>query len=94
MTVSSSALLRSKLLVAFVLGVAAYGIPRILDALDAVNATGNYNVGRSIVISFLAGCVSAGIRYVLAVSPINLTPTDKLHQAGASGPRSVTVTKG
>lgn len=92
-TVTAGRLLTGKLVTAFFVGFLSYAIPRVLDALDAVNATGNYHVGRSVAISFLAGCVGAALRYAIAVLPLNFNPTDKLHTIGARRDLTVVASK-
>ena len=68
-----------KMLVAFVVSFAAVFIPAVLNVLDQIHAGTAPNWSSSFWLSLAAGAVGAGVRAILALSPINLVPSDAQH---------------
>lgn len=91
-TTSATNLLLRKMLVAFLVAFGGVLIPALLSILNNVAAGTPSKFGKALLISLVAGAFSAGLRAALALSPINLTPTDKLTTLGSSH-KSVTVSK-
>jgi hypothetical protein len=77
---SKNKLLLRKMGVAFIVGFLGVFLPAALQVLDALQSgteqPDNWNV---FWISLISGAVAAGVRAVLALSPISLTQTDKLN---------------
>lgn len=92
-TVSNTGLLLKKLAVAFATGFLGYMIPKVLTLLSALSTGAPSGFGKTLVISAVAGAFAAGLRLALALSPINLLPTDALHTIGAKKAKAVTVSK-
>lgn len=67
-------LLIRKMLVAFAVTFGGALIPAVLDWLNHPQAT-----SRNFWFALLAGALAAGLRAVLALSPINLVPSDAQH---------------
>jgi hypothetical protein len=72
-------LLARKLAIAFIVGFGGIFLPAVLDVLDAVAKGDPANFSTTLIWSTVAGAFAAGIRAVLALSPLNLTPSDALH---------------
>jgi hypothetical protein len=64
--------------IAFGAGFVGVFVPALLQILDSLTAGDEVGWSRTLLISLIAGAFAAGIRGALAVSPINLSPTDKL----------------
>jgi hypothetical protein len=80
-----------KSVIAFVTAFLGVLIPAILQILDAIQKGGEPTWSSAIWISLIAGAFAAGVRAVLALSPLNLSATDKLTSLG-SHEDTVTVT--
>lgn len=70
-------LLARKMLVAFAVTFGAAVIPALLNWLQHPQAT-----SRDFWFALLAGALAAGLRAALALSPINLVPSDGEHTLG------------
>jgi hypothetical protein len=80
-----------KSVIAFITAFLGVMIPAILQILDQIQKGGEPTWSSALWISLIAGAFAAGIRAVLAISPLNLSATDKLTSWG-SKEESVTVT--
>lgn len=74
-----NSLLARKLLVAFLVGFGGVFIPAALTLLDKVASGTPSGVGKDLVISLVSGAFAAGVRALLAFSPVNLVPSDAEH---------------
>lgn len=77
-----NALLLRKLVVAFLVAFGGVFIPAVLKILDDVHSGVPTAWGASFWIALVAGAFAAGVRAVLALSPINLVPSDAEHTLG------------
>jgi len=71
-------LLIRKMIIAFL--VAFFGA--LITTLTGLSSEPEFNFTTSIIISAIVGALSAGVRAVLALSPINITPSDAQHSLG------------
>jgi hypothetical protein len=85
-------LLARKAFVAFITAFLGVLLPATLQILDAIQSGGEPKVASALLISLVAGAFAAGIRALLALSPINLTATDSLTTLGSGATDTVTVT--
>lgn len=83
-------LLARKMVVAFGLGFSGVFLPAALNTLDRVASGAPTSWSTSAVLALVAGAVATGLRAALALSPINLFPSDRLHTIGAK-PQGVPV---
>jgi hypothetical protein len=74
-----NSLLAKKMLVAFVVAFAGVLVPAVLKILDSVASGAPSSWGKAFWISLVAGAFAAGVRALLALSPINLVPSDAQH---------------
>ena len=74
-----NALLLRKMLVAFAVAFGGVFIPAVLNILDDVHNGINNNWDTAFWISLVAGAVAAGLRALLALSPVNVIPSDAQH---------------
>lgn len=74
-----NSLLVKKLLVAFIVGFGGVIVPGVLKVLDDVQNGVATDFTHAFWLSMVAGAFAAGIRALLAISPINLVPSDKEH---------------
>ncbi len=74
-----NSLLVKKMLVAFIVAFGGVFIPAVLKVLDDINSGVGSSWERSFWLSLVAGGVAAGVRAVLAISPLNLVPSDSQH---------------
>lgn len=81
-------LLTRKLLVAFTVGFGGVFVPAILNVLDRVATGAPSGVTRAFVYSLIAGACAAGLRATLALSPLNLVPSDAEHTASRAGSKT------
>jgi hypothetical protein len=84
-------LIARKAFIAFLVGFLGVLIPALLNILDSVANGAPFDWGTSLLASLIAGAFAAGIRAVLAISPLNLSSTDQLTSIG-SKTDAVTVT--
>lgn len=78
-------LLLRKMVVAFLVAFGGVFIPAVLNVLDDIHNGISANWGTAFWLSLVAGAVSAGLRAVLAFSPLNLVPSDAQHTLGPAG---------
>jgi hypothetical protein len=74
-----NSLLFKKLVVAFLVGFGGVFIPGVLNVLDDIHNGINNGWGTSFWLALVSGAVAAAVRAVLALSPINLVPSDAEH---------------
>jgi hypothetical protein len=84
-------LVARKALIAFITGFLGVLIPAALQILDAIQAGEEPTWTSAFLISLVAGAFAAGVRAVLALSPLNLSATDKLTSLGSHSD-TITVT--
>lgn len=72
---SNTELLIRKLAIAFISGF--FGA--LITSLEGISHQATYSWSKAAVISLIVGALTAGIRAVLALGPINLVPSDKQH---------------
>jgi hypothetical protein len=77
-------LLGQKMLIAFI--VAFLGA--FITALAGISKEPNYHWSSAVIIGLIVGALGAGLRAVLALSPVNLTPSDRQHTIGGAGRRA------
>lgn len=71
----NSKLLIQKLVIAFVVGFGGM----LVTSLTGLANQPNFTFDKAAVISLIVGALSAGLRAVLALGPINLVPSDTQH---------------
>lgn len=64
-----------KLFIAFLVGFMGSFVTAVAGLADEPN----FKWTSSVIISLVVGALTAGFRAVLAMSPVNLTPTDAQH---------------
>jgi hypothetical protein len=74
-----NALLVKKMLIAFLVAFGGVFIPAVLNILDDLHNGVGSSWGTAFWLSLVSGAVAAGVRAVLALSPINLVPSDSGH---------------
>lgn len=74
-----NALLGKKLLVAFLMAFGGVLVPAVLKILDDVHNGVPTSFSGAFWIALVAGAFGAGLRALLAISPINLVPSDAQH---------------
>ncbi len=72
-------LLLQKMVVAFLAAFGGVMVPAVLKILDDVSNGTPSSWGKAFWISLVAGAFAAGVRALLALSPLNLVPSDKQH---------------
>lgn len=77
-------LLLKKLVVAFLVAFGGVFLPGVLKVLDDIHNGVGTSWGTAFWLSLVAGGVAAGLRAILALSPINLVPSDAEHTLGAT----------
>ena len=76
---NTTRLLIEKLVMAFL--VAFFGA--LLTSLEGLSKQPDFGWNKSLIIAVIVGALGAGIRAVLALSPINIVSSDSLHTLGA-----------
>lgn len=71
----SNEFLAKKCVVAFLVGF----LGSVVTLLEGLSKAPSFNFDRAAVISLIAGALAAGFRAVLALSPVNLVPSDAQH---------------
>lgn len=71
-------LLIQKLAIAFVVSFAA----ALITSLAGLASQPNFGWDKATIIALVVGALGAGVRAVLALGPINLTPSDGQHSLG------------
>jgi hypothetical protein len=84
-------LLFRKAMIAFIVAFLGVLIPALLQVFDAIQDGDEPSAWKAVLMSAIAGAFAAGIRAVLALSPLNLSSTDSLTSLG-SKEDTVTVT--
>lgn len=72
-------LLLKKMLVTFLAAFGGVFIPAVLDLLNKAASGTPTAFSKALIISLVAGAFSAGVRALIAFSPLNLVPTDSQH---------------
>jgi hypothetical protein len=78
MTTTRLKLLGRKVGIAFLVGFLGVFIPAILQVFDALQKGEEPTLTNAFLISLISGAIAAGVRGVLAISPLNLGVTDGL----------------
>jgi hypothetical protein len=63
------------MIVAFLVGF----LGSLVTFLEGINQAPSFNFDRAAVVSVIAGALAAGFRFVLAVAPFNIEPSDAQH---------------
>lgn len=75
---SNTALLLRKMVVTFLTAF----FSALIVSLEGISSQPTFGWSKSVIIAALVGAIGAGIRAVLAFSPLNLVPSDYLHTIG------------
>ena len=88
---SANKLLLKKAAITGVIAFLAVFIPAVLTVLDEIEGGAAHDFSTGFWFSLLAGAIAAALRAILALSPLNLVPTDALNSIGGSSKDEVVV---